>query len=115
MTASDRVKHAADKIKCPVAPDAELQAAESEFRAKAGVQRLIRGKYILWFFVACLEALRAAIPTLFPRHEKVPGSSGGLGVGNAMMLIGPRAKCPTALRSFLNDNFLDYIRTVGSV
>ncbi len=111
---ASRVQTAAEAVKAPLAPPAELQAAELEFCNKAGIEKFVRGKYLISFFLECTEALRLAIPTLFKRHAEPPGKTAGVGEGNAMMIIGPRARCPASLRSFLERNYVEHIKKASA-
>jgi hypothetical protein len=109
-----RVQHAADAVGAPLASTGELKATEVEFRNKAGTEKFVRGKYLISFFLECTEALRLAIPVLFKRHLEPPGRTAGVGEGNAMMIIGPRARCPASLRTFLERNYVEHIRQTGA-
>jgi hypothetical protein len=109
-----RVQHAADAVKAPIASAEELKAAEVEFRNNAGIEKFVRGKYLISFFLQCTEALRLAIPVLFKRHLEPPGKTAGVGEGNAMMIIGPRARCPVSLRTFLERNYVEHIKQAGA-
>jgi hypothetical protein len=106
---SDRVAYAASATGAPLASEVEIASVETEFRSGSGVEKFVRGKYMFFFLVECSEALRQAIPHLFPQYSKPPGINPGLGTSNAMMLIGPRARCPVTLRDFLKVNYSNYI------
>jgi hypothetical protein len=110
---ANRVKHAAEVVKGQLASTHELKTAELEFRENAGVEKFIRGKYLISFFLECIEALRLAIPLLFNRHIMPPGKSANVGEANAMMIIGPRARCPASLRAFLERNYIEHIKQTG--
>lgn len=114
-SATSRVQYAADAVEAPISSEAELQAAETEFRDKAGIEKFVRGKYLISFFLECTESLRLAIPILFKRHAQTPGKTAGVGEGNAMMIIGPRVRCPATLLSFLERNYADHIKQTGNV
>ena len=107
---TSRIQHAADAVKATVGAVGDLQTAEAEFRAKGGIEKFVRGKYLVSFFLECTEALRLAIPVLFKRHPEPPGKTAGVGEGNAMVVIGPRARCPASLRTFLQSNYGEHIK-----
>ncbi len=111
---ASRIQHAADAVNAPIASADDLKTVELEFRKKAGIEKFVRGKYLISFFIECTEALRLAIPVLFRRHTAPPGKTACVGEGNAMMIIGPRARCPVSLRAFLERNYVEHIRQAGA-
>ncbi len=112
VSSAKRIEHAANSVKAQIGTQAELKTAEEEFRAKAGIDKFVRGKYLVSFFLECTEALRVAIPTLFNRHLQPPGKSAAVGEATAIMIIGPRARCPNSLRTFLDCNYGEHIKNV---
>lgn len=110
---SSRVQHAALCVKAPVAPEHEIANAESEFRSKQGLEKYIRGKYLLWFFVYCAKAIHQAIPSLCTKYGKPPKIHIDLNVKNGITVIAPRVRCPDSLKIFLEHNYCAYIREVA--
>ena len=108
-----RVQHAANCIELSPSPSDELRAAEAEFRAKGGVERFVRGKYLMWFFAEAAKALHAAIPAYCSRHPTPPRLNLTFAAVNAMAICGPRAKIPSSLREFLTRNYVAYIPSSG--
>lgn len=108
-----KIGYAASCVKLPVSSSDELTVAEAEFRSRAGVQRFVRGKYLLWFFVEAASALHAAISTFCPRHPRPPKVHLTLGTANAMAVAAPRAKIPQSLREFIARNYIEYIQRSG--
>src|SRR5712692_4456285 len=109
-TASSRVQHAATCVKAKPAADDELAKAEAEFRERQGIEKYVRGKYLLWFFVECALEIHRVIPKFCVRHSTPPKVRLSLGPGNAMIVVAPRVRCPTSLQSFLEYNYSQYIR-----
>lgn len=109
ITKEGLVKRAASAVGLPKSTNEDLAAAEAEFRAKRGVERFVRGKYLLWFFVTAAVALHEAIPRFCAKHSRPPKMRVAFGPGNALMLIAPRARIPDSLREFISCNFLEYI------
>jgi hypothetical protein len=106
--AASRVAYAAEAVKLSPSIDEELRAAELDFRAGSGLKRFVRGKYLLWLFAESAAAFHAAIPKFCARHTTPPKARVTLGAGNAMSIIGPRAKAPASLVEFLNRNYVAY-------
>lgn len=109
-----RSAHVYEAVGSPAATPEDSAQAEAEFRAADGPAKFTRGKYLLRFFIDCAEALRAAIPTLFPRFNVAPGAPGGIGYSDGVKIIGPRCRCPNSLKEFLATNFLTHIRQAGN-
>lgn len=112
--AIDRVRHSASRVSSPVDTAPQLAAAESEFRAQSGAEKYVRGKYLFWFFVQCAIEIHKAIGSFAAKHRTPPKVRLPLGVGNAMAIIGPRARCPSTLKLFLGLNYRDYIQSLGT-
>ena len=101
----NRVGHAATRVDAPMSKDTEIAEAEAEFRRQQGCKKYIRGKYLLWFFIQCAKEIYKAIPCLCRKYQKPPKIHIELGPSNGMMVIGPRVRCPTSPRSFLEHNY----------
>lgn len=106
---NDLVQHAANKLGLPVSSAADLASAEIEFRAKNGPQKFVRGKYFFWLFVESALQMHRSISVLCPRHTKPPKVKVSLGLGNAMVILGPRLRCPQSLQDFIKSTYLSYI------
>jgi len=104
-----RVQHAASQVAAAKAEKSEIAAAEVEFRAKQGLEKYIRGKYLLWFFIECGKEIHLAISCFCSKYRVPPGARFGLGCKNAIVVIAPRVRCPTSLRMFLERNYGAYI------
>jgi len=109
-----RVLHAASRVGAPQDGDKEIADAEAEFRGKQGLEKYIRGKYLLWFFVQCAKEIHKVTPALCcETHKVVPKVHIELGVKNAIVVIAPRVRCPTSLKTFLEYNYGSYIKGVA--
>ena len=102
---SNRVRHAAMCVDVPMSKDTEIAEAEAEFRRQQGREKYIRGKYLLWFFIQCAKEIHKAIPCFCQKYQRPPKIHIELGPLNGMLVIGPRVRCPTSLRSFLEHNY----------
>lgn len=60
---------AARQIGCDLCDDNDIKDAESEMLRHASWQMMVRGKYVLWFFVKQCEAIGKVIPNLLPRFR----------------------------------------------
>lgn len=110
-----RVEFAAKCAKAKQAPSDELAKAEAEFRVGRGLEKFIRGKYLTWFFIKSSLEIHSCIPKFCAKHSKPPGLKLSLSVENSMSLIGPRVRCPDSLKSFIGDNYLEYIKETNVV
>ena len=77
--------------------DADLRAIEEAFRRSNGEEKFIRGKYELWFFVKFFTSIVRTYNA---------GVHIELGETNAMLIVGPKVRCPESLKEFL-------VNTVG--
>ncbi len=110
-----RIEYAAKCAKAKQATDDELAQAEEEFRYKKGLERFIRGKYLMWFFIKFLLELHSSTPKFCAKHSKPPKVKLPLCVNNSMSVIGPRARCPDSLKSFIRQNYFEYVKEVSTV
>lgn len=101
----NRVRYAATRVEAPMSKDTEIAEAEAEFRRQQGREKYIRGKYLFWFFIRCAKEIHKAIPCICQKYQRPPKVHIELGPSNGMMVIGPRVRCPTSLRSFLKHNY----------
>lgn len=110
-----RVEYAAKCAKAKKATDEELTQAEVEFRDRKGLKRFIRGKYLMWFFIKFLLEIHTSTPKFCAKHSKPPKPKLPLCVDNSMSVIGPRVRCPDSLKSFIRQNYLEYVKEVSTV
>lgn len=88
----------------------ELEDAKKEFLNKQGEKNLIRGKYILWFFVKFIVETHKYISITIPRFIKSPKYSVTFSESNAMIYISTRIRCPYTLQKFIEHNYILYIK-----
>jgi len=108
----ERIRYAARRVDAPMSDESEIAKVEREFRRLQGLEKYIRGKYLIWFFIQCIKEIHKAIPGLCPRYNRAPKVHIDLNAVNGMMVIAPRVRCPYSLRSFLENNFVSYIKEV---
>lgn len=104
-----RVEYAARCVNATSSTNEELAKAEVDFRNRQGLEKFIRGKYLLWFFVECALKLHCSIPKFCAKHSNPPKIRSSLSIKNAMVEIGPRVRCPESLKHFIEHNYLEYI------
>lgn len=100
---------ASRQIGCALCDNSDVVAAESEIRSHAKPWMMIRGKYVLWFFVKQCEAIWEAIPRLLSRFSDKPKKRTECGFHNAMVIVAPRARIPESLKEFVERNYLNFI------
>lgn len=109
-----RTAYAAGCVGLSASDEGALHVAEKEFRERSGLLRFVRGKYLIWFFVECAVSTHQDISNYCTRYSKPPKARVNLGAGNAMTIIGPRAKVPNSLRHFIGTNYLSYIEAAAA-
>jgi len=104
---------ASRQIGCALCDDNYLVAAEGEIRSYAKL--IVRGKYVLWFFIKQCEAIWEAIPKLLSRFSDKPKKRTECGLNNAMVIVAPRARIPESLKEFVEQNYLAFINVRNNV
>lgn len=100
---------AAKQIGCDLSSEAHISAAEAEFLSISNPNTMVRGKYVLWFFVKQCEAIWESITKLLPSFQHKPNKRTECGIHNAMLILGPRARIPQSLKRFIEQNYLSFI------
>jgi len=108
------LQKAAKQVGCQLCSDNEIRAAEMEIRDRPNWWMMVRGKYVLWFYVKPCEALWEVIPQLLPRFKEKPQKTIQYGLPNAMVIFGPRARSPESLKAFIETHYLSFIREVNN-
>jgi len=99
--------------KCNVktsATNAELEQARATIGNAQPYYRHIRGKYLLWFLLEFAESVWRDCRHHFPGMGRQPKRHVQLGQNNAMEILGPRARIPGSLRTFLDATIGTYAR-----
>lgn len=104
------VEHACKILKLPPSPDNLLEILENEFRQENGPKKYIRGKYLLWFMIEVSKDIHSNINFIIPRYENPSRLKISIGPANAMIFLGPHAKCSDELQKFIESNFLSHIQ-----
>lgn len=107
--ALSRLQHAGACVNLHPSQHAELSCAEAEFRQNQGVERFVRGKYMLWFLVEFALEIHRSISLLVTRFTGSPKVRISIGLGNAMVVLAPRVRCPSSLQCFLERTYGQYI------
>ena len=111
-TAQSRIRYAAETVKAASSTAADIASAETEFRAKHGPSKFTRGRYLLWLFAQTLAEIHRNAPAFCSRHKSPPKASLTIGVGNAIAVVAPRARCPDSLKQFIERNYVEHIRSL---
>lgn len=105
-----RVQYFAGCVNGTMSPSSDLEKAKETFREKQGFEKYIRGKYLFDMFVKCALEIHSNISLFCEKYDSPPKTHVGLGVGNGMAIIAPRARCPPSLREFIACNYSEYIK-----
>jgi hypothetical protein len=106
------LQKAANQLNCNLCEDYKITAAENEIRNHNCSWAMVRGKYVLWFFIKQCEAIWKASTSLLPRFLSKPSKRIEFGLNNAILLWGPRSRIPESLRKFIEQNYLSFIKKV---
>jgi hypothetical protein len=97
------------QIGCNRYNDDDINAAVQEIRLHSRSRMMVRGKYILWFFLKQCESIWESIPKLSPNFSSKPKKRIECGIKNAMVILGPRVHAPESLKEFIRQNYLSFI------
>lgn len=107
---SSRLEYAAKCVNIHPSSLGELSNVEWEFRQKQGIERFIRGKYLLSFMVEFALEIHRSISAIISRFATSPKLRISFGEKNAMIFIAPRVRCPVSLQTFLDQTYGQYIK-----
>ena len=109
------LQESAKQVGCDLCNDDDIMAAVTEIRCHASSRMMIRGKYVLWFFLKQCEAIWESIQHLSPRFSSTPKKRIECGIKNAMVILAPRAPVPESLKEFIKQNYLSFISELNNV
>lgn len=110
-----RLISAANWCGCQASKNKDVVATVRELlRSRKGAE-VIRGKYVLWFFLESLRSCHEGAGRLCAKFKgRRPKEKVTIGMGNAMALLGNRARVPASLRNFIKRNYGAYIEGLAS-
>ncbi len=88
----------------------DVADVEKEFGEAEGPTKFVRGKYELWFLIEFVLSICRDIGSLGVSISAPPRMSVSLGMHNALLLVGPRARVPKSLKVFLETTCFAYIQ-----
>lgn len=109
------LREAANQIGCELDRDNDINTATTEFRNHSKSRMMVRGKYLLWFFVKQCEAIWESISDILPQFSEKPKQRINCGINNAMVYLAPRASTPESLKEFIKKNYLSFIDDVNNI
>ena len=110
-----RMISAANWCSCQALKNEDVVHAAGELlRSRSGAE-VIRGKYMLWFFLETLRSCHEGAGQLCAKFKhRRPKEKVAIGMGNAMALFGNRVRVPASLRKFIQKNYCAYIEGLTS-
>lgn len=112
-TDSSRLESAAAWCKLTSSAEADVATTVTELLAKREAGLIIRGKYVLWFFVQCVLSIRDGIGHFCGKYKtKQPKMRIALGPENAIVVLANRVRAPRSLRDFVISNYVAYIQGI---
>lgn len=106
----ERVASVANNLNVSCCNAQTLDALKNEFASVGGVENLVRGKYIFWFLSKFISSIWMSIGTYAAAYRSPPKIRVTIGPGNIHVYAAPRARCPTSLRDFIENNYIAFIR-----
>ncbi|MGE4519930.1 MAG: DUF4435 domain-containing protein [Desulfobacteraceae bacterium] len=87
-----------------------ISLIEQELRDNENILQVIRGKYLLWFFVEFALSIYKEINIFSSVLEKPPKMHVAVSQSNGVIFTAPRARIPESLRLFLSSTHWQYIQ-----
>ncbi|OWV73909.1 hypothetical protein ATY76_28465 [Rhizobium sp. R339] len=107
----DMLRLSANDVGAPSLDAASYRFAEAQFTSDGNCHEYTRGKYLLWFLSAFLASVHENSSKFCSKIQVTPKMNVTVGSKNLMIYAAPRARCPQTLRSFINDNYIDFIES----
>lgn len=100
--------------RCGIAhnPAVDIEGIEVEFGRRDVYRTLTRGKYVFWFMIEFCVSVHRDASHFFPGLSKAPKMHVTLSPSGGIAVVGPRARVPSSLRTFLEATFCAYTRRV---
>lgn len=110
-----RLVSAANWCNCQVPKNDDVVATVAELLKNCSGAKVIRGKYVMWFFLETLRSCHEGAGRLCAKFQsRRPKEKVTIGMGNAMVLLGNRVRVPASLRVFIQNNYGAYIKGLAS-
>ena len=109
ITESKRSEYICKSAGVALDPTEDLSEMLTEFGKASVYRRFVRGKYIFWFLVEFCKSVHQEAASFFTACSKPPKMKVSISTGNAVMIIGNRARIPLSLRKFLANTFCAYV------
>ncbi len=87
----------------------DISIHEAQFRKASSYRSFVRGKYVLWYLVEFCKSVHQSSATFFAAYVNAPKMKVTVSAGNAVTVLGNRARVPQSLRTFISNTFCAYI------
>lgn len=94
-------------------PSVDVAPLQAELRKGGGYRHFTRGKYVFWFLIEFCCSVRASAETFFKSCAKIPPMHVTFSASNGMTIIGNRSRIPNSLKTFLTDNYSEYVEAMA--
>ena len=109
VTESKRAEYICKSAGVALEPSEDISDMLKEFGKASVYRRFVRGKYVFWFLVEFCKSVHQEAVSFFTACSKPPKMKVSISAGNAVMIIGNRARIPLSLRKFLANTFCAYV------
>lgn len=92
----------------------DISSIEQEIRNSEDIKKIVRGKYLLWFFVEFILSIQRSISKFSTVLNSPPKIKVSLSQSNFIIFGGPRARIPDSLKTFIDLTYQKYIREFDS-
>ena len=102
-------------VEAQKASDAKIAEMKAAFLAAHGPNKLVRGKYLVWFLSTIVNEIHQRISFFVSSYKRPPKSKLSIGPNNVMVVAAPRARIPTSLRNFIESTFIQHVMACEGV
>lgn len=89
-----------------------IKIARAELLKDNEVNKIIRGKFLLWFLVEYLMCFKENPKTIVSDISRKNKINQEIGHKNAIVNIAPRSRTPQVLKDFIENNYITYISSI---
>lgn len=110
LTDDSCIQYMATALGATASSSMDRRIVENEFNLKQGADKYIRGKYWFWFLLENAIQIHQSANFYCADYTCPPKLKISIGPKNAMIVIGPRVRCPESLREFIETNFGTFVK-----
>jgi hypothetical protein len=105
----ERVRHLCSGVGGSQYDDTKLSELKALFLSNRDPSNFIRGKYMIWFLSKTVAKIHQCVYLYVSAYARPPKIKISIGKENIMVIAAPRARIPSSLRTFIENNYIKFI------